>query len=214
MAFRLGARSLTPALRRVAHRQGRIAAPTRRQFSSTAHSASNSGDTTWMIGSALVFIPTIVYLLSPSARSKPHQAHSAAGHGEPHAPAENTPKAPPPVEPTKNEGTIADADGTEVPVEEVKASITQAITQDAPKEAAQAEVETAESTKFNDGAPGQTSDAETDHEQKTRPHAESKKGTLQGDGDMEPRPTDLGKAREQTTKASAPKEAAGGEDSK
>jgi hypothetical protein len=72
--------------------------------------------------------------------------------------------------------------------------------QDAPKEAAQTEVEAAESTKFDDGAPGQTSEAETDHEQKEKPHAESKKGTLQDDQDMQPRPTDLGKAREQTKK--------------
>jgi hypothetical protein len=73
-------------------------------------------------------------------------------------------------------------------------------TQDSPKEAAQAEDEAAESAKFNDGAPGQTSEAEMDHEQKTRPHAEPKKGTLQSDVDTESRPTDLGKAREHTTK--------------
>jgi hypothetical protein len=73
-------------------------------------------------------------------------------------------------------------------------------TQDAPKEAAQAEIEAAESTKFDDGAPGQTSEAETDHEQKEKPHAEPKKGTLQDDQDSEPRPTDLGEAREQTMK--------------
>jgi hypothetical protein len=71
---------------------------------------------------------------------------------------------------------------------------------DSPKEAAQAEVESAQSTKFDDGAPGQTSEAETDHEQKEKPHAEPKKGTLQDDQDTESRPTDLGKARQQTTK--------------
>jgi len=45
----------------------------------------------------------IGYLLSPSARSKPHHAHSATGHGQPRAPAENTPRAPlaPPAEPIK-----------------------------------------------------------------------------------------------------------------
>lgn len=45
----------------------------------------------------------IGYLLSPSARSKPHHAHSATGHGEPRSPAQNTPTAPsaPPAEPIK-----------------------------------------------------------------------------------------------------------------
>jgi len=72
-------------------------------------------------------------------------------------------------------------------------------TQDSPKEAAQAEVEKAESTKYDDGAPGQDSEAETDREQIERPHAEPKKGTVQDDEDAGPRPTDLGKAREQQT---------------
>ena len=91
----------------------------------------------------------IGYLLSPSARSKPHHAHSATGHGQPSAPVENTPTAPPapPAEPIKvchfcplstrlgclndcwiqNEETIADAEGTEVSAEQVKASITQTV---------------------------------------------------------------------------------------
>jgi hypothetical protein len=72
--------------------------------------------------------------------------------------------------------------------------------QDAPKEAAQTEVEAAESSKFEDGTPGQTSESETDREQKENPHAEPKKGTLQDDQDTQPRPTDLSKAREQTKK--------------
>jgi hypothetical protein len=37
----------------------------------------------------------IGYLFSPSARSKPHHVHSVTEHGEPRAPAENTPTAPP-----------------------------------------------------------------------------------------------------------------------
>lgn len=47
MALRMGARSLMPALRRVAYRQARTVAP--RQFSSSAHSASKSSDTPWMV---------------------------------------------------------------------------------------------------------------------------------------------------------------------
>lgn len=45
----------------------------------------------------------IGYLLSPSARSKPHHAHSATGHGQSRAPAENTSTEllAPPAEPIK-----------------------------------------------------------------------------------------------------------------
>ncbi len=103
-------------------------------------------------------------------------------------------------------------------------------TQDAPKEAAQAEADVAESPKSDDGAPGQTSEAETDHEQSEKPHA----GTLQGDEDAKPPPPDLSEAPEQSTQvhfvslalvnshklidlivqASTPKEVAVGEESK
>jgi len=155
-----------------------------------------------MIASALVFIPTIGYLLSPSARSKPHHAHSTTGHGQPRAPAENTPTTPT-AEPI--EKTIADDEGTEVPAEQVKASIIQAVTQDSPKEATQAEAEMAESTENEDGAQGKASEAETDREQIEKPHAE---GTAQDNRDPRPRPTDLGEAREQTKHASAPKQVA------
>ncbi|KAI9512375.1 hypothetical protein F5148DRAFT_1162839 [Russula earlei] len=181
MALRIPARMLNLSLPRAAYRQARTVA--HRQFASSAHNSSKSGDTPW--------IP-----------------HGATGHGESRAPAVNTPTTPPlpppPAEPTNNEETFADAEGTEVPVEE---------TQDAPKEAAQAEAQTAESTKYDDGAPSQTSEAETDHEQIDEPQRERKKGTVQDDSDTEPRPTELGKARVQAKQGKAPKEAASGGDS-
>ncbi|KAH9080586.1 hypothetical protein EDB83DRAFT_2340249 [Lactarius deliciosus] len=192
MASRIGARAFAPALRRVVHRRAEGVA--RRQFSSGTHGASNGSDTPWIIGSALVFVPTIIYLLSPSAQSNSHKAHSAAGHDEPHAHEKNAPKTPPPPEPTESEATIADAEGTEVPVEEVKASLAQAVTQDAPKEAAQAEAEAAESPKSDDGTPGQTSEAETNHEQSEKPHD----GTPHGDEDAKLLPPDLSEAPEQS----------------
>lgn len=207
MASRIGARAFAPALRRVVHRRAEGVA--RRQFSSGPHGASNGSDTPWIIGSALVFVPTIIYLLSPSAQSNSHEAHSATGHDEPHAHEKSAPITPPPPEPTKSEATIADAEGTEVPVEEVKASLALAITQDAPKEAAQAEAEAAESPKSDDGAPGQTSEAETNHEQSEKPHD----GTPQGDEDAKQPPPDLSEAPEQSTQANT-KEAAVGEESK
>jgi len=209
MSLRVAARSLKPTLHRAAYQHARTVA--HRQFASNSHNAPEGNDTAWIIGSALVFIPTIGYLLSPSAHSKPHQAHSATGHGKPHAPAENTPTGaappppPPPAEPTKNEETIADAEGTEIPVEEVKASVVQAVTHDAPKEAAQAEAETAESTKDDDGASSQNSEAETDREQTDKPHDEPKKDTVHN---AESRPTELGKAQEKAVQGKVPKQAA------
>ncbi|KAN0139833.1 hypothetical protein V8E53_002495 [Lactarius tabidus] len=207
MASRLGARVFAPALHRVVHRQAHGIA--RRQFSSHTDGASNSGsgDTPWKIGSALIFIPTIVYLLSPSAQSNSHKAHGAADH---HAHAESTSKTPPKVGhiyeckpcvhvsmtlPFQSEATITDDEGTEVTVEEVKESITQAVTQDAPKEAAQAEADAAESPKSDDGAPGQTSEAETANEQSEKPDD----GTPQSDAEGESSETP-----EQSTEASTP----------
>jgi hypothetical protein len=95
----------------------------------------------------------------------------------------------------QSEATIVDAEGTEVPVEEVNDSLTQAVvrlsplssraivtevsqTQDAPKEAAQAEADaTVESPTSDDGTLGQTSEAETEIEQSEKPQA----GTPQSD---------------------------------
>jgi len=185
MTFRIGARALAPALRRVANRQAHGSA--RRQFSSSTHGASNSGsgDTPWLIGSALVFVPTIVYLFSPSARSDSHKAADHDAH------AKSAPKTPPPPEPTESEVTIVDAEGTEVPVEEVKDSLTQAVMQDAPKEAAQAEADAAESP--------ETSEAETENEQSEKPQA----GTPQSDEETNSPPPDLSDAPEQSTEAVA-----------
>ena len=91
--------------------------------------------------------------------------------------------------PIQSEATIVDDEGTEVPVEELKDSLTRAVvrlsplsfcamvteapqTQDAPKEAAQAEADAAtESPTSDDGTPGQTSEAETEIEQSEKPQA-------------------------------------------
>lgn len=87
-------------------------------------------DTPWMVGSALVFGPAVLYLLSPSARKTSH-AHEAehsqsahrgdtSHHVEPHTAA--TP-------------TMKDDEGTEVSGEEIKQSMEQAFVADSPKDA-------------------------------------------------------------------------------
>lgn len=88
-------------------------------------------DTPWMVGSALVFGPAVLYLLSPSARKTSHaheaehshSAHSsdASNHVEPH-PAAETP-------------TMKDDEGTEVSGEEIRQSMEQAFNADSPKDA-------------------------------------------------------------------------------
>ncbi|KAG2039770.1 hypothetical protein BDR03DRAFT_201443 [Suillus americanus] len=102
-----------------------FAAFSRRTMASTASHASHGNygsDTPWMIGSALVFGPAMLYLLSPSAHKTSHaheaeHGHSAhrsdaSHHAEPH-PAAETP-------------TMKDDEGTEVSGEEIKQSMEQA----------------------------------------------------------------------------------------
>ena len=73
-------------------------------------------------------------------------------------------------------------------------------TDDSPKEAIQAEatgsVPAEPSTPHDNGAPGQTSDAESEWEQVDKPERGVKTGTVQSEGASGP--TDLGDAREKS----------------
>ena len=73
-------------------------------------------------------------------------------------------------------------------------------TDDSPKEAIQAEatgsVPAESSTPYDNGAPGQTSDTESEWEQVDKPERGAKTGTVQGEGASGP--TDLGDAREKS----------------
>ena len=66
-------------------------------------------------------------------------------------------------------------------------------TGDTPKTAMQAEAEAAESLKSDDGAPGQTSEAETDYEQSEKSH------DPQSDVEAEFTPSDSSETPEQST---------------
>lgn len=69
-------------------------------------------------------------------------------------------------------------------------------TQDGPKEAAQAEADAAEPSKSDDGAPGQTSESDTDDKQSEKPHD----GTPQeGEDAANPPPPDLSEAPEESS---------------
>ncbi len=110
-----------------------------------------------------------------------------------------------------DDGAVTDDEGTTVSAKDVDASVKQASVRtlilnsysarsdhtpeqdsDSPADAQRAEEHDA---KFSQGAPGQTAEAETEHEQKEKPGS-SHSGTVQSEGDSGP--TDLGDAREKS----------------
>ncbi|EIW59406.1 uncharacterized protein TRAVEDRAFT_28588 [Trametes versicolor FP-101664 SS1] len=206
---RLFASLRTPASARAAAR------PAGRRFASTSveHGAKQSSDLPWMAA----------YLLTSSGKEK--GKHNADAHhdkaAKAHAPSEELIKkeeAPAPAEDADaskddepaeksdsapaDDGAVTDDEGTTASAKDVDASVKQASDSDSPADAQRAEEHDA---KFSQGAPGQTADAETEHEQKEKPGS-SKSGTVQGEGDKGP--TDLGDAREKSKSNQAPKEAA------
>ncbi|KAG1902030.1 uncharacterized protein F5891DRAFT_1027072 [Suillus fuscotomentosus] len=105
-----------------------FAAFSRRTMASAGPHASHGNygsDTPWMIGSALVFGPAVLYLLSPSARKTAHESeHSHNAHRS---------DASDHVEPQPS--AMKDDEGTEVSGEEIKQSMKQAFDMDSPKDA-------------------------------------------------------------------------------
>lgn len=84
-----------------------------------------------MIGSALVFGPAVLYLVSPSARKTTHAHESQHSHSAHRSEASHH------VEPQPAAETPAmkDDEGTEVSGEEIKQSMEQAFDADSPKDA-------------------------------------------------------------------------------
>ncbi|KAI0373681.1 hypothetical protein BV20DRAFT_1118832 [Pilatotrama ljubarskyi] len=210
-----------------------------RRFASSdvAHGAKQSSDMPWIIGSALVFGPLGVYLLTSSGKQKGHHAadvhHAKAGKahspsepliqegtlstsGETSAPAEESPKdefvqeGPESQSQSASESddgkvhgapAMTDSEGNTASAEEIDASMKQAFKANMPEDAMRAE---AEDSKYAEGAPGQTAEAEGKPDQEEhpgRPHT----GTLQSDDDSGP--TNMGDARAKATSKEAPKQA-------
>ncbi|KAF8555252.1 hypothetical protein OG21DRAFT_1496427 [Imleria badia] len=116
------------------------AACTRRMMSSESHAshASAPSDRPWIIGSALVFGPLLLYLVSPSSRKGSHD-HTDYGHKSHHVEHEDNHVQH--VE-SNREGDIkpiADDEGTEVSGQEVKESMEKAFEADSPKDAQERE---------------------------------------------------------------------------
>ncbi|EIM86011.1 uncharacterized protein STEHIDRAFT_131682 [Stereum hirsutum FP-91666 SS1] len=233
MSARISRRFLSLSSLRAASASSRsnVAAATgralaRRGMASEAHGAHKSGgsDLTWMVGSAVVFLPLCGYLLSPAARSKGHHVNEKIGQTD-----EAHKSEPEPV--------LTDDEGTKKSASEVKDSLTRSEETDAPKEAHDAEVReakgepktSAESTEapadkeeksdssdktddtFSSGSPAQSSGSPSESspvEQKSPPTDRSAhKGTVQSEGDDVPKPTEMGEARKESKQGKAPKEA-------
>ncbi|KAK2465378.1 hypothetical protein APHAL10511_002732 [Amanita phalloides] len=119
------ARAVFSAAVRVTARPTRVVHHIGRRYNSTSShgSSATSSDTPWIIGSALVFGPALLYLLSPSARKNTaaHAVHDG-DHGH-----ESTADAPAPAH---TEVKMKDDEGTEQNVTE---SLAVAEHEDVPK---------------------------------------------------------------------------------
>lgn len=176
---------------------------------SSAHGAEAKSDTPWMIGSALVFGPLFIWLVSPTAKSKAHDVHEKAlpkskssGHGEAPVPAPSVESA---TEAPSGESTetVTDDEGTAASNAEVAESINKAVDEDSPKEAAAPSeaIPVKGETKSHD---------EADSGEYKAKAATSETGPEQdktvGDKKTDETPSDVGEARAKSTGGKSPKE--------
>ncbi|KIK99633.1 hypothetical protein PAXRUDRAFT_822551 [Paxillus rubicundulus Ve08.2h10] len=126
----------------------------RRMTSSESHAGhgSEGNDTPWMIGSALVFGPLFLYLVSPSARKTPHAGHGHEDHRDMHSQHEGS-------QPAQETPSMTDDEGTEVSGAEVKESMEKGFEVDSPRSAqayeeavAKAEITSVEKTQPTDSS--------------------------------------------------------------
>ncbi|KAI0699937.1 hypothetical protein C8T65DRAFT_658655 [Cerioporus squamosus] len=235
MASRLARRALAQSVRPAARASAPVGR--RFASTSPSHAAKQSSDTPWIIGSALVFGPVIAYLLTPTAKSKAahssaehkhSRTDSTPDHGGDDAPAptsdvdaaatqaieSDSPKeayaaeegsaASPDDGKVHGVPELTDSDGNTASAEEIDASMKQAFKSNSP---ADAQREEEQEDQYANGAPGQTEEAETDHDQKEKPNTRSHPGTFQKEDDNSG-PTDMGDARKGGVSKQAPKQAA------
>ncbi|KAI0926804.1 hypothetical protein AcW1_007787 [Taiwanofungus camphoratus] len=184
----------------------------------------------FQIGSALIFGPALIYVLSPPSQKAAHDtAHSHKGSkgtdGSTPFPVkddEGTEVSAASVETSEQDAFDADApkdaqaaeekpseqapmtddEGTSISGEEAKESMKQAFNADAP---ADAQAEEEKQGKYTSGAPGQTAEAESKPDQNEKPSRSAHTGSLQSDEDSGP--TNMGDARKTAKSGEAPKEA-------
>jgi len=190
-------------------------------------------DKPWMIGSLVVFGSLAAYLVTGSSKEAAHHKAAEHDHPakatstkspgkeevdepspEEHAEAEaNLDKAAKEGSPDSHElsddkgadgDAVTDDEGNTASGEEIKSSMQQAFNEDSPKDAQDHEEAGSKDAKFEDGAPSQTSEAETKPDQKEKP-GESHTGTLQSEDDTGP--SKVGDARAHAKSGKAPKQA-------
>lgn len=127
----------------------------RRMASSHAGHSSGGNEKYWRIGSALIFGPALLYLLSPAGRKTAHEhtdEHMHEHEVEPVSAAAAHADEPP----------MTDDEGTAVSGEEIKESIAQAITEDSPKDAQAHEEEVTASPSGSSSQSESTSEGDAD----------------------------------------------------
>ncbi|CDO76699.1 hypothetical protein BN946_scf184975.g8 [Trametes cinnabarina] len=216
----------------------RPAAGRRLASTSAEHGAKQSSDTPWMIGSALVFGPIALYLLTTQGKEK--GKHSADGHharaAKAHAPSEQSiqkeepapepaseeaPKDEQPAEQTDSSSDgklhgaqpMTDSEGTTVSAEEIDGSMKQAFvrTLSVSRRITKANVpEDAQRAEENDAKFADGAPGQT-AEAETKPDQKEKPGHHHAgtlQSDDDSGPTNMGDAREKATSKEAPKQAA------
>lgn len=167
--------------------------------------STQSSDMPWIIGSGLVFVPTVAWILS-SGKGDKHVHHSpkaSTEHGK--TTVKDTPNEPvpepvavtpapepvpeekpaePALEPSASESVVSDDDGVVVSNEEVEESINKALDADVPKEAKIAEANEApsepEPTKESEApAPQKVETTESNPPLSEEPSSEKKETTRQ-----------------------------------
>lgn len=111
--------------------------PARRPMSSSGQTHSTPSDTPWMIGSALVFGPALIWCLAPQSTKSKTDHH--------HPPVATTTTSEPVPVPTQTEEN-EDSSSTSTPSEaDIDSSITEAVDSDSLKEKSDADSESVQS---------------------------------------------------------------------
>ncbi|KAH7927780.1 hypothetical protein BV22DRAFT_249174 [Leucogyrophana mollusca] len=204
------AQRVLPVLRsslRTSQRTSTRAAFSRRTMSSGAPHSSGGSDTPWMVGSALVFGPALLYLLSPSSRKPAH------AHIEKHDAHRNDANV---KEPEAEEApAMTDDEGTEASGAEIKESTDRAFSTDSPKDA-----QAAEEKEASEPAPSESSDAPAEQGEPSESEGSTQtkgadaistpspedKAQKEAEGESN-EPTNIGEAREQAVDEQPPKKA-------
>ncbi|KDQ62622.1 hypothetical protein JAAARDRAFT_66314 [Jaapia argillacea MUCL 33604] len=238
MASRFGQRTVSQAFRAASRSTfQRVNAGAKRRMASTSHAPKPDSDTPWIIGSALVFGPAILYLLFPSGKDKAHEhgatqdkhfdskavanpvpakeelpAEEPAAEAEAEsteAPQEEQKSDDAPSEEPSDGAEMTDDDGEAVSGKDVKESMEQGFNTDSPKDAQAAEEGKAEEGEEDKHAEG-APEQTSEAEADHEQKSKPQEETKEGtfQSSKDDGPTELSAPREAARKKTTPKEAA------